>query len=98
MDACIHACTTVVLDFVIKNFLLLFFIQFGVMIGMAFSPIIIHQADTVAVCGNESYTSSPSPVRFSHWSGDIHDRLFYYLLGQAIASFIILLLTIIGKI
>lgn len=67
------------------------------MIGLAFSPIIIHQADTVAVCGNESYTPSPSPAQFSHWSRDIHDQLFYYLLGQAVVSLIILLLTIIGK-
>ena len=85
-----HACTVVVFDFVILS-------QFGVMIGLAFSPIIIHQADTVAVCGNESYTPSPSPAQFSHWSRDIHHRLFYYLLGQAVVSLIILLLTIIGK-
>jgi hypothetical protein len=92
-----HACTVVkisALDFSHNYFLF----QLGVMIGLAFSPIIIHQADTVAVCGNESYTPSPSPGQFSHWSRHIHDRLFYYLLGQAVVSLIILLLTIIGTV
>ena len=68
------------------------------MIGLAFSPVIIHQADTIAVCGNESYTPSPSPTLFAHWSRGVHDQLFYYLLGQAVVSLIILLFTIIGKI
>ena len=67
------------------------------MIGLAFSPIIIHQADTVAVCGNETYTPSPSPAQFADWSRAIHDRLFYYLLGQAVVSLVILIFTIIGK-
>ena len=67
------------------------------MIGLVLSPIIIHQADTVAVCGNETYTPSPSPTQFSHWSRDIHDRMFYYLLGQAVMSLFTLFFTIIGK-
>lgn len=67
------------------------------MIGLAFSPIIIHQADTVAVCGNETYTPSSDPAQFAHWSRDIHDQMFYYLLGQAVVSLIILFFTIIGK-
>ena len=67
------------------------------MIGLALSPIIIHQANTVAMCGNETYTPSPSPAQLSHWSRDVHDRMFYYLLGQAVVSLIILFLTILGK-
>ena len=71
--------------------------QFGVMTGLALSPIIIHQANTVAVCGNETYTPLPTPAQFAHWSRNIHDRIFYYLLGQAVVSLIILFFTIAGK-
>ena len=71
--------------------------QFGVLIGLLLSPVIIHQSDTVAVCGNETVTAFRTTAQFSHWSRDIHDRLFYYLLGQAVVSLIILLLTIIGR-
>lgn len=73
-----------------------FTFQFGVMTGLILSPIIIHQADTVTVCGNETYTPSPSLTQFSHWNRNIHDRMFYYLLGQAVVSLIILFFTIIG--
>ena len=71
--------------------------QFGVLIGLALSPVLIHQHDTTEVCGNETYTPPPSPALFADWSGNIHNRMFYYLLGQAIIALIILLLTIIGK-
>ena len=67
------------------------------LIGLALSPVLIHQADTIEVCGNETYKPSPSPAQFADWSRNIHDRMFYYLLGQAVVSLIILLLTFIGK-
>ena len=71
--------------------------QFGVLIGLALSPVLIHQQDTTEVCGNETYTPPPSPALFADWSGNINSRMFYYLLGQAVIAFIILLFTIVGK-
>ena len=59
--------------------------------------MIIHQADTVDVCGNSTYTPSPSLSHMLNWSGHIHDRMFYYLLGQAVLSLFILFYTVIGK-
>ena len=66
-------------------------------IGLALSPIVIHRADTLDVCGNETHKASPSPTHFADWSKTIHNQMFYYLLAQAILALFLLLWTLIGK-
>ena len=66
-------------------------------VGLALGPFVIHRTDTLAVCGNDTYTPSPSPAHFEDWSSTINDQMFYYLLAQAVVAFILLFWTLFGK-
>ena len=66
-------------------------------VGLALGPFVIHRADTLSICGNETYTPSPSPALFADWRNTINYQMFYYLLAQAIFGFILLFWTLFGK-
>lgn len=66
-------------------------------VGLALGPIVIHRTDTLSICGNETYTPSPSPAQVADWSNTINYQMFYYLLAQAIFAFILLFWTLFGK-
>ena len=66
-------------------------------VGLALGPIVIRRADTLTICGNETYTPSPSPAQFADWSDTINYQMFYYLLAQAVLAFILLFWTLFGK-
>ena len=66
-------------------------------VGLALGPIVIHRADTLSICGNETYTPSPSPAQVADWSNTINYQMFYYLLAQTIFAFILLFWTLFGK-
>lgn len=68
------------------------------MIGIGVTPLVVHQPDTVEICGNETYTPSPSPGDYADWSDAVYSQLFYYLLTQATLSIILLLVIILGEI
>ena len=66
-------------------------------VGLSLGPFVVHRDDTLSICGNETYTPSPSPAQFADWSHTIHYQMFYYLLAQAIVAFILLFWTLLGK-
>lgn len=66
-------------------------------VGLALSPLVIHRADTLTVCGNETHKADPPPGLYADWSSTINNQMFYYLLAQAILAFILLFWTLFGK-
>ena len=67
------------------------------MMSIGVTPLIIHRPDTVKICGNETYTPSPSPDQFAKWSNAIHTEFFYYVLAQAILSILLLFVIVTSK-
>ena len=68
------------------------------MIGIGVTPLVIHQPNTVEICGNETYTPSPSPSDYEDWSHAVYNQLFYYIVTQAALSIVLLLVIILGEI
>jgi FLVCR family feline leukemia virus subgroup C receptor-related protein len=64
--------------------------QVGILIGLLLSPLIVHSNDTSTVCA-EGYDRSS--LSFINWQSAIYDRLFYYLLAQAILATVLLPIT-----
>jgi len=68
--------------------------QLGILVAFALGPVLVGRSDTNEVCGNESYYPSRDTTEFSVWSQTISTQMFYYLLGQAVLSLVILVLTL----
>ena len=70
--------------------------QLGVMVGYALSPTIVDRSDTNEICGNGTHTPPRDTLHYWEWNESIFNRLFYYLLGQAVFSLATFLLTLVG--
>ena len=68
------------------------------MIGVGATPLVIHRPDTLEICGNGTYTPSPSVDEYTEWSNGIHTEPFYYILTQAILSIVLQVVIITSKI
>ena len=67
--------------------------------GFGLSPLLVHSELTPQVCGNDTTktTDPESSPFFGQWEDDIYSGLFYYLLGQAAFSVVLLAITFIGE-
>ncbi len=82
-------------------------LQLGVVAGYALKPLLIHSPDTNTVCdhhhttdatvlnGSASVDATPS---YDEWSETIYWQLFWYLLGQAVLSVVLVAATFFGEI
>ena len=55
--------------------------QTGIAISLVLSPAILKNSHTTTVC-NETYNHDS--FMYKEWQADIYNKMFYYLLGQAI--------------
>ena len=66
--------------------------------GFGLSPLLVQSTLTPQVCGNDTIKTNPeSSPFFEQWQDDIYSGLFYYLLGQAAFSMVLLAITLIGE-
>ena len=62
----------------------------------------MHSSNTESVCGgHHDHTPNGTKILVAHsyedWSAVIYWQMFYYLLGQAVLSVVVAVLTIVGK-
>lgn len=71
-------------------------LQLGILLAFALGTVSVGRSDTNEVCGNNTYQPPRDTPQFADWNHTISNQLFYYLLGQAVLSLAILLLTLAG--
>ena len=69
------------------------------LLGLVLSPILIHQKHDIVdkVCPNGTRPTDVNQDMLEHWSGITNQQLFYWYTAQAVASVLILFLTVFGE-
>ena len=67
------------------------------MIGVGATPLVIHQRNTLDICGNNTYTPTPTPGEYVGWRDAVHSQLFTYVVAQAALTMVLFFVILFGE-